>query len=69
MFAPAPILTPDAIITPSPITALGPISTSGDRLEMETYMTKIKGPIAKCDARAFVDGKLCVEAEITIALK
>ena len=41
----------------------------GDRLEMETYMTKIKGPIAKCDARAFVDGKLCVEAEITIALK
>ena len=41
----------------------------GDKLERETYMTKSKGPIAKCDARAFVDGKLCVEAEITIALK
>lgn len=41
----------------------------GDRLEMETYMTKIKGPVAKCEGRAYVDGKLCIEAEITIALK
>lgn len=41
----------------------------GDRFDMETYVAKIKGPIAKCDAKGFVDGKLCVEAEITIALK
>ena len=41
----------------------------GDRFDMETRMTKIKGPVAKCDAKGFVDGKLCVEAEITIALK
>lgn len=40
----------------------------GDKLEMEAYMTKIRGSISKCDARAYVDGKLCVEAEITIAL-
>ena len=36
---------------------------------METRMTKIKGPVAKCEGKGFVDGKLCVEAEITIALK
>lgn len=41
----------------------------GDRFDMETRMTKIKGPVAKCEAKGFVDGKLCVEAEITIALK
>lgn len=40
----------------------------GDRLEMEIYMTKIKGPIAKCDAKGYVDGKLCVEAELTVAM-
>ena len=40
-----------------------------NRASGEGNMTKIKGPIAKCDARAYVDGKLCVEAEITIALK
>ena len=41
----------------------------GDRFDMETRMTKIKGPVAKCEGKGFVDGKLCVEAEITIALK
>ena len=41
----------------------------GDRFDMEVYMTKIKGPIAKCEARGYVDGKLCVEAELTVAIK
>ncbi len=41
----------------------------GDRLDMEVYMTKVKGPIAKCSGKGYVDGKLCVEADITIALK
>ena len=40
----------------------------GDRLDMEVILTKIKGPIAKSIGRATVDGKLCTEAEITIAL-
>ena len=41
----------------------------GDRLDMETECLKVKGPIAKCIGRAFVDGKLCTEAELTVALK
>ncbi len=41
----------------------------GDKLEMETEMLKIKGPIAKCMGRSFVDGKLCTEAVLTVALK
>ena len=41
----------------------------GDRFDMEIHLTKLKGPIAKCDAKGFVDGKLCVEAELTIAIK
>ena len=41
----------------------------GDRFDMEVYMTKVKGPVAKCSAKGFVEGKLCIEAEITIALK
>ncbi len=41
----------------------------GDRFDMETRMLKVKGPIAKCEAKGYVDGKLCVEAELTIALK
>lgn len=41
----------------------------GDKFEMETQMTKIKGPIAKCSAKGYVDGKLCVEADFTIAIK
>ena len=40
----------------------------GDRLDMEVTLTKIKGPIAKFVCKASVDGKLCTEAEITIAL-
>lgn len=41
----------------------------GDRFDMEVEMIKVKGPIAKCQGKGYVDGKLCVEAEITIALK
>ena len=41
----------------------------GDKLEMETEVIKMKGPIAKCFGRSFVDGKLCLEATLTVALK
>ena len=41
----------------------------GDKLEMETICLQVKGPVAKCIGRAFVDGKLCTEAELTVALK
>ena len=41
----------------------------GDKLKMETECLKVKGPIAKCLGRAYVDGKLCTEAELTVALK
>ena len=41
----------------------------GDRLDMETEVIKMKGPIAKCMGRSFVDGKLCTEATLTVALK
>jgi len=41
----------------------------GDKLEMETECLKIKGPIAKCVGRSYVDGKLCTEATLTVALK
>ena len=41
----------------------------GDRLDMETECLKVKGPVAKCLGRSFVDGKLCTEAILTVALK
>ena len=41
----------------------------GDKLIMETECLKLKGPISKCLGRAYVDGKLCTEAELTVALK
>lgn len=41
----------------------------GDRFDMEVELIKIKGPIAKCHAKGFVDEKLCIEAELTVALK
>ena len=41
----------------------------GDKLEMETEVIKMKGPIAKCFGRSYVDGKLCLEATLTVALK
>jgi len=41
----------------------------GDKLEMETEIIKMKGPIAKCFGRSFVDGKLYLEETLTVALK
>lgn len=41
----------------------------GDRFDMEIHMLKLKGPIGKVQAQGFVDGKLAVEAEMTVAMK
>ena len=40
----------------------------GDRLDMESYITKRKGPIVKTEVKAFVDGKLTVSAELTFSI-
>ena len=41
----------------------------GDRLDMFIEMTRLKGPIAKCHATGSVDGKIVVEADLTVAMK
>ncbi len=41
----------------------------GDRLDMEAYVQKIKGPIVKIEAKGYVDGKLTVSADLTFAIK
>ena len=41
----------------------------GDRLDMFIEMTKVKGPIGKCHATGSVDGKIVVEADLTVAMK
>ena len=41
----------------------------GDRLDMVIELTKVKGPIAKCHAKGFVDDKLVVEADLTVCMK
>ena len=41
----------------------------GDKFEMEVELTKAKGPICKCHGVGTVDGKVCVEADLTVALK
>ncbi len=41
----------------------------GDRFEMEVELTKVKGPVCKAHGVGRVDGKVCVEAEMTFALK
>ena len=41
----------------------------GDRFEMEVELTKIKGPICKAHGIGRVDGKTCIEADMTFALK
>ena len=41
----------------------------GDRLEMEIELLKLKGPTGKCHAVGSVDGKVCIEADMTVALK
>lgn len=40
----------------------------GDRIDMEVNLIKIKGPIIKCEAKSFVNGKLTVQGELTFAL-
>lgn len=42
--------------------------TPGDVLTLETVLTKIKGPIGMGEAKAFVDGKVVAQAEITFAI-
>lgn len=41
----------------------------GDRLDMHIELTKVKGPICKCHGVGYVDGKVAIEADITVALK
>ncbi len=40
----------------------------GDRLDMESRITKQKGPVVKTEVKAFVDGKLTVSAELTFSI-
>lgn len=40
----------------------------GDRLDMEIRLTKLKGPFGVSEARATVDGKLCTEAVMKVAM-
>lgn len=41
----------------------------GDRFDMEVELIKVKGPICKAHGVGKVDGKVCVEADMTFALK
>ncbi len=41
----------------------------GDRLDMEIELLKLKGPIGKSHAIGKVDGKIVVEADMTVAMK
>lgn len=40
----------------------------GDTLESQSTITKHKGPFYWCEAKGYVDGKLCVSAEFSFAL-
>ena len=40
----------------------------GDRLDMEVELTKMKGPICKSHGKGYVDGKLVVEADMTVCM-
>ena len=40
----------------------------GDVLQLETEIIKVKGPIGVGAAKAYVDGKLAVQAELTFAI-
>lgn len=42
--------------------------TPGDVLTLETEIIKVKGPIGVGAAKAYVDGKLVVQAELTFAI-
>ena len=41
----------------------------GDRFEMHIELIKAKGPICKSHGVGYVDGKVCIEADMTVALK
>lgn len=41
----------------------------GDRFDMEVQLLKMKGPIGKSHAIGYVDGKVVVEADMTVAMK
>ncbi len=41
----------------------------GDRFDMDIQLTKVKGPIGKVHAIGSVDGKVAVEADMTVAMK
>ena len=41
----------------------------GDKFEMHVELVKAKGPICKCHGVGTVDGKICIEADMTVALK
>lgn len=41
----------------------------GDRFDMEIEVTKVKGPVCKAHGIGSVDGKVCVEADMTFAFK
>ena len=40
----------------------------GDRFDMEIHLTKLKGPFGVSEAKGYVDGKLCVEAVMKVAM-
>ena len=40
----------------------------GDRLEMHSELVKIKGPIVKAHAKAYVDGQLAVETDLIVSM-
>lgn len=41
----------------------------GDKFEMHIELLKLKGPIGKSHAVGYVDGKIAVEADMTVAMK
>ena len=41
----------------------------GDKFEMSVELTKLKGPVCKAHGVGSVDGKVCVEADMTFAIK
>lgn len=41
----------------------------GDKFEMEIQLQKIKGPIAKSHAVGYVNGKVVIEADMTVCMK
>ena len=41
----------------------------GDRFDMHIELIKLKGPVCKSHGVGYVDGKVCVEADMTAVLK